>query len=53
MKQIISRNGKVLCTTLVPYPKDIILLMKDSGHTVEIEKDKSSNNANKQKLNSK
>lgn len=35
MKQIITRNGKVLCTTTVPYPKEIIKKMKDAGHKVK------------------
>lgn len=40
MKQIISRRGKVLCTTSVPYPKKIIEQMKESGHEVVIKKEK-------------
>ena len=40
MIQIISKNGKVLCTTTVPYPKEIIKQMKNSGYKV-IEKEQS------------
>lgn len=39
MIQIILRNGKVLCTTTVPYPKDIIKQMKKSGYTIKIKED--------------
>lgn len=38
MKQIIMRDGKVLCVTTVPYPKDIVKQMKKSGYKV-IEKE--------------
>ena len=34
MKQIISKNGKVLCVTTVPYPTDIIKQMKKSGYKI-------------------
>ena len=34
MKQIISKDGRVLCTTTVPYPKEIIKQMKKSGYKV-------------------
>jgi predicted fused transcriptional regulator/phosphomethylpyrimidine kinase len=34
MVQIISRNGKVLCTTTVPYSKEIVKQMKKSGYKV-------------------
>lgn len=39
MKQIIMRDGKVLCVTTVPYPKDIVKQMKKSGYKV-IEKER-------------
>jgi predicted fused transcriptional regulator/phosphomethylpyrimidine kinase len=34
MVQIISKYGKVLCVTTVPYPKEIIKQMKQSGYKV-------------------
>lgn len=34
MKQIISKNGKVVCTTTVPYSKEIIKQMKAAGYKV-------------------
>jgi predicted fused transcriptional regulator/phosphomethylpyrimidine kinase len=34
MKQIISKGGKVLCTTTVPYSKEIIRQMKKAGYKV-------------------
>lgn len=37
MKQIISKNGRVLCTTTVPYSKETIKQMKSSGHKVKEE----------------
>ena len=40
MVQIISKNGKVLCTTTVPYSKEIIKQMKKSGYKV-VEKEQS------------
>lgn len=42
MVQIISKNGKVLCTTTVPYSKEIIKQMKKSGYKV-VEKEQSKN----------
>lgn len=38
MKQIISKAGKVLCTTTIPYSKEIIKKMKQAGYTVKEEK---------------
>lgn len=38
MKQIIIRNKKVMCTTTVPYPKDIIKSMKSAGYKIKEEK---------------
>ena len=32
--QVISKNGKVECTTTVPYPKETIKIMKESGYEV-------------------
>lgn len=34
MKQIISRNGVVVCVTSVPYPADIVKDMKKAGYKV-------------------
>lgn len=34
MIQIISKNGKVLCTATVPYSKEIIKQMKKAGYKV-------------------
>lgn len=38
MKQIISKNGKVVCTTTVPYPPEIIKQMKSAGYKIKEEK---------------
>lgn len=35
MKQVISKNGKVLCTTTVPYPKEVIKQIKAAGYKVK------------------
>ena len=35
MKQIISKSGKVVCTALEPYDKDIIKSMKKSGYKIK------------------
>lgn len=35
MKQIITKDGKVMCTTHVPYPEDIIKQMKKAGYRVK------------------
>ena len=34
MKQIISKNGKVLCVTTAPYSKEIVKQMKKAGYKV-------------------
>ena len=40
MKQIISKDGQVVCTTTVPYSVEIIRQMKKAGYKVkEIEND--------------
>lgn len=39
MKQIITKDGKVYCTTTVPYSKEIIKLMKQAGYKVKEIKD--------------
>ena len=39
MIQIISKDGKVLCVTTVPYSKEIVKQMKQAGYKV-IEKEK-------------
>lgn len=33
--QIISKNGKVLCTTTTHYPADIVKAMKKAGYKVK------------------
>lgn len=38
MTQIISRNGKVLCTTKAPYPKKTIEQMKEAGYEVTVKR---------------
>lgn len=35
MKQIIMKDGKVLCVTTAPYPKEIIKQMKKAGYKVK------------------
>lgn len=35
MKQVISKDGKVVCTTTVPYDKDTIRQLKKSGYKVK------------------
>lgn len=35
MKQIITKDKKVVCTTTVPYPREIIKSMKDAGYKVK------------------
>lgn len=35
MKQIISKNGKVICTALEPYDKDTIKSMKQAGYKIK------------------
>ena len=37
MKQVISKDGKVLCTTTVPYPKETVKQMKAAGYKVKEE----------------
>lgn len=39
MKQIISKDGVVYCTTTVPYPKETIKQMKAAGYKVTTVKD--------------
>jgi hypothetical protein len=38
MRQVISRDGVVICVTSVPYPAFIIRDMKAAGYTVKTEK---------------
>lgn len=38
MKQVISKGGKVVCVTTVPYPSKIISAMKKSGYKIKEEK---------------
>jgi hypothetical protein len=37
MQQVIMKDGKVLCTTTVPYPNDIVRDMKKAGYKVKEE----------------
>ena len=39
MKQVISKDGVVYCTTTVPYPKETIKQMKAAGYKVKEEKE--------------
>ena len=34
MKQIISKDGRVLCETAVPYPAETVKQMKKAGYKV-------------------
>jgi predicted fused transcriptional regulator/phosphomethylpyrimidine kinase len=34
VKQIISKDGKVICTTAVPYPAKIVKAMRKAGYKV-------------------
>lgn len=43
MKQIISKNGKVYCTTTVPYPKEVVRQMKQAGYKVVTVEEKKGN----------
>ena len=36
MKQIISKDGKVVCVTSTPYPPEIIKDMKKAGYKVKV-----------------
>lgn len=33
-KQIVKKNGQVMCETTVPYPADVVKQMKQSGYRV-------------------
>ena len=35
MKQIISKDGQVFCTTSIPYPPEVIKGMKKAGFKVK------------------
>ena len=37
MKQTITKDGKVLCTTTVPYSKETVKEMKRAGYKVKEE----------------
>ena len=42
MKQIVTKDGKVMCTTTIPYPAETIKQMKQAGYRVKtIEEEKS------------
>ena len=34
MKQVISKDGKVLCIATVPYPSKVIAQMKKAGYKI-------------------
>lgn len=38
MKQVISRGGRTLCVTTVPYPPSVIKSMKQAGYKITTEK---------------
>lgn len=40
MKQIITKDKKVVCETTVPYPPAIIREMKKAGYKVKVVEDK-------------
>ena len=35
MTQIISKNNKIICTSLVPYDKNTIKCMKNAGYKIK------------------
>ena len=37
MKQVIMRDGVIICVTSVPYPAFIIRAMKQAGYKIKIE----------------
>lgn len=37
MKQVISKNGKVMCVATTPYPKAVIKELKKAGYKVKEE----------------
>lgn len=39
MKQIISKDGVVKCTTTIPYPPEVVKQMKKAGYKVKEIKD--------------
>lgn len=44
MRQVITKNRKVICTTSVPYTQDEIKEMKKAGYNVrEVKGDKNDN----------
>lgn len=38
MRQVISRDGVIICVTSVPYPAFIIRDMKAAGYKIQTEK---------------
>jgi hypothetical protein len=40
MKQVIIRDGVVICVTSVPYPAFIIKDMKEAGYKIKTENEK-------------
>ena len=41
MKQVIIRDGVVICVTSIPYPAFIIKDMKQAGYKIKTEEEKS------------
>ena len=39
IKYIISINKRIVCTTTVPYPADVIKSMKKAGYKIKIEEE--------------
>lgn len=37
MKQVISKNGKVVCVTTAPYPKEVVKQLKQAGYKIKEE----------------
>lgn len=35
MKQVISKDGRIVCVTSVPYPKEVVRQMKKDGYKVK------------------
>lgn len=35
MKQVVSKDGRAVCTTTVPYPADVVAKMKKAGYKVK------------------
>lgn len=35
MKQVVSKDGRAVCVTTVPYPADVVTRMKKAGYKVK------------------